>query len=275
MSWAEELHNLLDFMKAGLNESPPMVSVSILLILITTWTGLAGRRSPKEESDAGLMDHALMSNVAALKDTSHHGVTVYYPAVDSIDLRCFDRPDPINDTSIIFCCAAAFTKRDSAHNSNHINIAGDHVSAGKRERGYPCQNNTGAFVFFDDDWHFLYKDYSNELDSAALHNGSGFAQEMLIHEGRAVETVRPLSQIEKYRALCEWNHKLCVIDADSSGSFRDFINAPLVIGVSEALYLDMGAWHYLWYRKIPRGEPVYIYPDFKDSATNWLIFVAK
>lgn len=208
-------------------------------------------------------------------DTSFAGLNIYYPATDSIVLRCFDLPTPDKDSSIIFCCAAAFTRYDRPHNNNHLFIAGDHVCSGERKRGYPCANNTGAIVFYKGKWKFLLDKYSHELDSAAQYNGSGFAQEMLIHEGKPIKTIRRLSQIGQYRALCQFNGELCIIDAVEPHSFGNFINTILDVGVEEALYLDMGEWHYSWYRSSFDDEAIPIHLDCKESATNWLVFYAK
>ena len=47
-------------------------------------------------------------------DTTFRGLVIYYPPTDSIELRCFDRPDPAVDTGAVFCCAAAFTAAPSS-----------------------------------------------------------------------------------------------------------------------------------------------------------------
>ena len=93
---------------------------------------------------------------------------------------------------------------------NHLdrNVAGDHVSAGKRERGYACGRNTGAFVAYKGKWEFCYQNYSKKLDEAALHGGMGFGQEMIIHNGETVATVRRDSNKNQFRALCEHARRL-------------------------------------------------------------------
>lgn len=100
-------------------------------------------------------------------------LTIYYPNFNRIDLVTRTMPDTIGDTDVIFCCAAAFTG-ECLKEFKHSNVAGDHVASGERFHGYPCKRNTGAFVWYENQWKFLYDNYSHELDSAAKHNGMGF-----------------------------------------------------------------------------------------------------
>ena len=113
------------------------------------------------------------------KDTM--GLIVLYPQYSSIDLVCGNMPSK-DDSSVILFAEASYTG-ECLDTFKHFNVAGDHVSAGKRYKGYPCKRNTGAFVYYNNSWKFCHKVYSNELDSAALHGGTGFGQELMIHKG--------------------------------------------------------------------------------------------
>ena len=123
------------------------------------------------------------------------------PHFRRIDLA-YDKMPSARDSNVILVVAAAFTG-EKLNQFRHSNIAGDHVAGGQRHRGYSCKRNTGAFVFYNGKYKFLYKDYSAELDSAALHGGYGFAQEMIVHEGEFVHSVRPDNNRNLFRALCE------------------------------------------------------------------------
>ncbi len=254
------------------------LTIAVLMIVVLAWMSrgnLSNHYKVKGGVEMSVDELDTIKRCLVRVDTSFLGLTIYYPATDSIVLRCFDPPTPDKDSTIVFCCAAAFSRFDKPHNNNHLFIAGDHVCSGERKRGYPCVNNTGAFVFYNGKWKFLLDRYSHELDSAALNNGSGFAQEMLIHEGMPLKTIRRLSQIGQYRALCQFNDELCVIDATAPQPFGDFIKIIEDAGVEEALYLDMGEWHYSWYRNSFEEEAIPIYHDFKKTATNWLVFYAN
>ena len=214
---------------------------------------------------------------AVYVDTTHAGLKIYYPQFESVGLVTGEMPDTTVDV-VIFCCAAAFTG-ECLDEFKHSNVAGDHVSdgMGKRYHGFRCARNNGAFVYYNNQWKFLHKNYSAELDSAAVHEGSGFAQEMMIHDGVEVPHTRPDSSCNLFRALCEIDGTLCVADAREWGTFRAFINNLLDAGAKEALYLDMGpGWNHSWYRPKVNSEligpVVIIHPKVHDYCTNWLTF---
>ena len=232
-------------------------------------------RIKSQETQEVLPPDTVMTAVEV--DSSQEGLTIYYPHVGGISLVTKEMPDT-SSINVIFCCAAAFTG-ELSNEFRHSNIAGDHVSdgMGKRYRGYRCLRNTGAFVYYNEKWKFLYEDYSAELDSAAKYNGMGFGQEMMIHQGRIVPHTRKDSDEDLFRALCEINGRIGIADAKECGTFGDFINSLLRAGVSEALYLDMGAgWNHSWYK--PQiddnlmGKAIVIQPKEHSYCTNWLTF---
>ena len=93
------------------------------------------------------------NNSKRVHDTCHSvmrldtlGLIVLYPEFGSVDLVCGAEPSE-QDTSVILFAEAAYTQV-CTNNFTHNNIAGDHVSTGKRYGGYKCTRNTGAFVFY-------------------------------------------------------------------------------------------------------------------------------
>jgi hypothetical protein len=154
----------------------------------------------------------------------------------------------------------------------HKNIAGDHVSSGKRYKGYRCKRNTGAFVSFNGKWKFLYKHYSSALDEAAKHGGAGFAQEMIMYEGQVKPTKRPSHNKNIFRALCAINNRLCVVQSQKVVQFKDFVAMLQQLGVTDALYLDMGSgWNYGWYRE-EDGKVNELFKKYTPYSTNWVTF---
>ena len=165
-----------------------------------------------------------------------------------MDMVCGEIPSPEND-SIILAFAGAFTGTE--FDKGHANVAGDHVGGGKRFKGYRCKRNTGAFTWSSTSGpQFQYKDYTSALDSAAQEGGMSFAQEMMIHNGIAVRTTRPLGNRNVFRALClNSDNKLALYESQGVMSFGNFIDALLSQGVKEALYTDIGqGWDYCYYR---------------------------
>lgn len=207
-------------------------------------------------------------NFVEIKDTL--GLRIYSPQFSRIDLVCGEMPSK-SDSSVIMFAEAAFTG-EYLNEFNHSNIAGDHVTSGKKEKGYALKRNTGAFVYYNDTPKFLYKDYSKGLDEAAGNNGCGFAQEMMIHEGKIVPHTRPDNNTNEFRALCLIDGKVVVADSKGFVRFGDFIYQLLQAGATEALYLDMGpGWNYSWYRD-SSGKPVEIHSLPTEFATNWITF---
>lgn len=195
---------------------------------------------------------------------------IYYPQFLSIDLACGKMPEK-TETNVLFCCEAAFTG-ELLKEFKHSNIAGHHVSGGKFYKGYKCKPNTGCFVFYQNQWKFLLHTYADELKLAAENDGMGFGQNMIIYDGETQPSFRKLQSKFEYRALCEYHGKLCVIDSKGVVSYASFINSLEKIGVTHALYLDMGrGWNHSWYRD-NNGTVVEIHPKTHSYTTNWLVF---
>ena len=198
-----------------------------------------------------------------------NGLVVLYPHYGSIDLVCDSMPSKKDDRVILFA-EAAFTGQ-CLKVFDHFNVAGDHVSGGKRYKGYRCKRNTGAFVFYDNKWKFCHLNYSHELDVAAKHGGAAFAQELIIFKGKAVKTVRKDGNRNQFRALCEQDGRLCIVESHGVIPFGDFRQRLLDLGVTHALYLDMGAgWTHAWYRD--GNRIVELHPKHHSYCTNWITF---
>jgi len=215
---------------------------------------------------------------AVVVDSTYKDLVIYYPRTDSIVLRCFIRPEPSKDPGVVFCCAAAFTL-DYKKEADHGRICSAHVSDGVYYPKPRIRRNTGAFVFCDASWDFLYQAdadphaFEAAFNKAATNNGAGFAQEMMVHEGKQVPTTRPLSNVNMFRALCERDGRLCIADAKTNVSFGTFIQSLIDAGVTEALYTDMGnGWNYSWYRLYAKDSATYIHSAYQEAATNWILF---
>ena len=209
-------------------------------------------------------------------DTTVNGLIAYYPQFSRIDLVCGKMPSQ-QDTSVIFCAEAAFT-HEILDEFAHSNIDGDHVSAGKRYKGAKCKDNRGAFAWFGDTtWEFINGEYSELLDSVAAAGGMGFGQAIIIHEG---ESIRPLwrekydDKSTHYRALCEKDGRLCIVDSRDEVSYEKFVALLEDFAPRHALYMDMGAgWNHSWWRD-EAGKVHEIHPVAEKSryCTNWITF---
>ena len=198
------------------------------------------------------------------------GITIFYPHFSRIDLLC-DSLASVSDSSVIFACAAAFTGTDHTKGSHWL-IAQNHVCTGIKYNGYRCPRCNGAFVWYGNSYYFLKDDYAVSMDSAALNGGMAFAQECMIFKGEKVKTTRSLDNVHKYRALCSYNERLCIIQSDNEIKFGDFIDRMYAIGVSDALYLDMGGWDYGFCHPVCDSVLYLTESRWTDGFSNMIVF---
>lgn len=198
---------------------------------------------------------------------------VLYPKFSHIDLVCGEMPS-LKDTSVILFAGACFTGKCEPV-FHHRNIAGNHVSKGVRYQGYRCNRNTGAFLYANGRWRFVYKNYEEAMNGMSGGNSAAFSQEMLIHGGKFVKTQRKDTNRNQFRALCQIGDKLCVIESAEKMEFGEFKKCLMKVNVREALYLDMGAgWNYAWYRT-SRDSVTELHRKTHNYGTNWITFYKK
>ncbi|MBS5527375.1 MAG: hypothetical protein KHX42_04370 [Prevotella sp.] len=252
-----------------------LIVVGLIIIDgLITWGWVAYKRSDnikRERTEELSLPKAECTNIEI---TESNELKIYYPQYGKIDLVCETMPSP-NDNSVLMCCEAAFTG-ELLDDFKHSNIAGNHVSNGVFHKGYKCKANTGCFAYYADSgkWEFAMGEYAECLDKAVRHGGAAFGQTMIIHNGADVHNGRPCKDTSKnqYRALCELNGKLCIIDAKATMPYKDFILSLLDIGVKHAIYLDMGSgWNYSYYRG-NEGKVHYIHNRQIKYTTNWITF---
>ncbi len=247
-----------------------MKKIGIILLMLSTFFATSctgGRQQPAGQASGQEVDNIFIDTV------THSGLIIYCPNYGKIELICGERPMMAND-SIIFCAGAAYTGK-RLDDFRHSNIAGTHVSGGKLFRGYKCRRNTGAFIYHDGEYEFVYPDLEPAFARVAECGGMGFGQEMIIHEGEEVKHYRKNLDRNEFRALCSYNGKLCVIDSNGAVFFGTFVKNLLELGVKEALYMDMGAgWNYSWYRD-NNNRPVHIHDKMTKHSTNWIVFYSK
>ena len=195
---------------------------------------------------------------------------IYYPQYDSIDLVC-GTTSPESNHKAIFSCAAAFTGA-TLDEFMHSNINGDHAYGGKYHKGSPY--NRGCFAWYNGTWTFTDKDKASAtLKTAAKHGGMGFRQILLILNGEKKPAAMTRSTV--YRALCELDDKLCIIESNASIPLPEFIDELANLGVNNAIYLDMGGWNHSWYRKYEHYKVAHIHKSEHNYYTNWLTFYIR
>ena len=204
----------------------------------------------------------------------HDSLMIYRPLYDRIDLVTEKMPGK-EQKDVILCFEAAFTG-ELLEEFKHSNIAGHHVSSGIFHKGFKCGPNNGVFTWdAKTGWHFHNCGHSSSeqvLRAAAANGGMGFCQGLLFHEGKRLKGCFKAASVNQYRALCELDGKLCLIDCSKPLQFGHFMDGLQGLGVTNAIYCDMGGgWNYSWYRQ-DDGTVKEIFPYPGKYTTNWVTF---
>lgn len=216
---------------------------------------------------------ALSLRCLAVRVETTYNLVVFYPEFSKIDLVCGQMPKT-TEKNVEFCCEAAFTGKRLI-DFKHLNIADNHICNGEMKQGYKCKANTGGFVWRKNGWKFMNK---ADFPTTANDWEMGFCQLLIIKDGN----VRPIdtkmkSERNIYRALCEKNRQLCIIESNKVMTYEQFVSCLKAYKVQHALYLDMGrGWNYAWYRN-DEGKVNELFPESKKDTsfkyrTNWITF---
>ncbi|MBR1622981.1 MAG: hypothetical protein IJ675_03615 [Pseudobutyrivibrio sp.] len=196
-------------------------------------------------------------------------VYVIFPKYSDVNLVCKNRPSKL-DKSVYWCSGAAFQHTVSLDFSQE-NIEGDHAVSGTLYESKYNKDSYGAFTCVDGQFSFEFDNPTKAIKDAAEAGGSGFMQFGLIHNGENVMDFK-FPRVRCYRALAELNGNLCIIDSCRMMRFDDFIDELTRLGVTNALYMDMGAgWNYSWYRN-DSGKVVTLFGLPVPWSHNWIVF---
>ena len=221
---------------------------------------------------AGLTSASGQSKLVTVED--HDSLTVYYPHFKRIDFVTERMPGK-SEKDVIFVCAASFTG-ERLDEFKHSNIAGHHVSSGDFHQGYKCGPYNGVFTWSaKSGWHFFNYSHKNSeppLRKVAGEGGMGFCQSLLCHNGKRFKGCMKPERVNRYRALCELDGRLCIVDCARNLPFGHFMDGLEKLGVKNAVYCDMGlGWNYSWYRK-DDGTVKELFTTPGQYTTNWIAF---
>ena len=185
----------------------------------------------------------------------------------------------VSDSAVALCVEAAFTG-ELLKDFKSTNVAGDYVIDGVLHKGYNCKANTG-FLYAD---KTIYTISSSEhceewIGKAQKSGGSLFQQILIVQNGKNVYSGAPITPTTPniYRAACIMNDgNFAVIQSIKALPLKSFIESLIKLGVSDALYLDMGkGWNYGWYRQTVMDSPIMLFEYRTQYQTNWLLIKAK
>lgn len=253
-----------------------MKHLAILLsaLIVCSCATRTAEKKTQESQPAPAVEETKTPEVTYVKVENHGNLICYYPDFSRIDLVVENMPEK-TDEDVIFCCEAAFTG-ELLDEFKHKNIAGHHVCSGVFYEGYHCGPNNGVFTWSKaDGWKFYNNGHKNSvapLKAVAQKGGMGFCQSLLFYNGTQFTGCFKKEKENQYRALCEVDNKLCIIDCAISMPFGDFLSGLKALGVKNAIYCDMGwGWNYSWYRK-GDGSVKELFTPRGEYTTNWLTF---
>ena len=196
-------------------------------------------------------------------------VYVIFPEYSGVNLVCETRPSK-SEESVTWCSGAAFQHTVSLGFSQE-NVEGDHAVRGILYESPYNKDNFAAFTCVGNHFSFEFDDPSEAVRAAAEVGGSGFMQFGLIRNGEIVKDFYQ-PRVRCYRMLAELNGNLCIIDSCKMMRFDDFLEEVSRLGVTNALYMDMGAgWNYSWYRNAA-GKVVTLFGLPVPWSHNWIVF---
>lgn len=212
-------------------------------------------------------EQIVATDQTAVYDTGE--LYVFFPEYSQIEFVCENRP-PQSDESITWCSGAAF-HHNSSLSFDQINIEGDHAVQGSFYESPYNNDDFAAFVFSNGQFAFEFDNASQAIRDAANAGGSGFMQIALIANGEIVKQFKG-ARPRCYRSLAELNGQVCIIDSMEMMTQNEFVEALHQLGVSNALYMDMGAgWNYSWYRNT-LNKVVTLFWLPVPWSHNWIVF---
>lgn len=194
---------------------------------------------------------------------------VIFPEYSNIEIVLKDSPSK-SDESITWCCGA-IAHRTTSLFFDENNLEGDYAVKGVFHDSPYDWDEFGAFTFADGKYAFEFDDPTGAVKEAAEKGGSGYMHFALFKDGeQMLNFSRPRPR--GYRALAELNGNLCIIDAVNLMDFPEFAEKLKKLGVTNALYMDMGSgWNYSWLR-LPSGEVKSLFGLPVPWSHNWLVF---
>ena len=229
--------------------------ITLLMILVScSCKNQSPKSCPVESADT-----SSQSDICVVI-THNSGLTIYDVPESSIYLLTGSH-SPADYT--VFVCTAAFTDVRGRVCGHYLDLDGSYVCNPKDK------NITGGFIvdrFISGGqpycrWSFFMDGYESELKKGVLDEriSAAFAQNMIIYRGIVQDMSwrfhRGQYDIFKYRALCEIDQNLLIIESQNEMPYNEFVERLSGLDVYQAIYLDMGTYNYLWCRETYDNEP--------------------
>jgi hypothetical protein len=191
-------------------------------------------------------------------------INIYPLGGNKVDFRLI-RPDKLDNRNRL-CVPAAFTSKNNKP-EGLIYLNGRLTSAQKPSSG------KGLVIISLGEIEILKINQLGQfLNSRKDSKFSLFQQWYLIEKNKRGENPFPKSKLQM-RVIAKIKSETFVIESDSNIDSEQFISTLINMGVSDAVYLDMGSWSEGWY-KASDNKIKSIGNDKSNTKrqTNWLLF---
>ena len=240
--------------------------LSILLVILSTSTGIIFLGCSASSS--------YKSPITIEKKTGASGLSDYiiiYKNSAKIDFE-ITRPD-VNDTSILYCGAGAFTTL------HKLDIDGLYICKGKTGNRHRINHYLGGGIEMINGECTIFSTAKGKLITDSLvsyvenKRGSFFQQIEMIDSGKCAK-YRDSTFFRRRGIVVFKNGKTAIAESTSPILLKTFTEDIAAMGAKELIYTDMGAWDEGWYRNPKSGEMVSLGYDHSQTSkqSNWVVF---
>lgn len=191
-------------------------------------------------------------------------INIYPLGNHKVDFRLI-RPDKLDNRNRL-CVPGAFTsKNNTPEGLIYLN--------GKLTSGQKPSSGKGLVIISLGEIEILNINQLGQfLNSRKDSKFSLFQQWYLIEKNKRGENPLPKSKLQM-RVIAKTKNETFVIESDSNVDSELFISTLINMGVSDAVYLDMGSWSEGWY-KDSDNKIKSIGNDKSNTKrqTNWILF---
>lgn len=182
------------------------------------------------------------------------------------------------DSSVVFVCAAAFTRLDNGAIDGLFIENGQVVTRSvNRTLGggiiIPSQETNQVPIIFGTDMG--RKLDSVFVDSVSASGASFFQQIQMVRDGQSLVFRKDVSRYQR-RAVCNYKGKAVIVESKLPCTLQKFADVLKTCGIQNALYLDMGSWDEGWYRDEYYGlHTIGLMRNQTAKQSNWIRFAAE
>ena len=237
---------------------------SILLLFIVTFPFLMSAFKTEKISGNDL-------KIENKKTRSGYNYTIFYKNNFKLDVS-LTRPEK-TDNKILLCIPGAYTDLQS------YTVDGLYIDNGKVLNKNKINYTLGGAIKISEGECEIFPTNKGKLLTDSLINfvvakkGSLFQQIQMIEKGVGAK-YKDVRLFQRRAIVKLTNNKTAIVESYENITLATFTNDLLELGVTDALYTDMGAWDEGWYRN-PTDNKIITIGRMKtqtDKQSNWVVF---